>query len=147
MNAYNMYRQTQAQTAAPGELVVMLYRGAARFVTAAIDAIEHRDIQTAHDNLVRAQAVITELLETLDLRRGGDLARNLADIYVYLLSRLVEANVRKDAHPAHEVACLLHELLPAWESAARQTAAGAAASTLGVARSGSADSRFVTAGR
>jgi flagellar secretion chaperone FliS len=134
MNGYNVYRQTQAQTAAPGELVVMLYRGAARFVASGIDAIERRDIQSAHDNLIRAQAVITELLETLDLERGGELARNLADIYIYLRSRLVEANLRKDAQPAHEVANLLHELLPAWEAAARQAAAGAAGLMVGAAR-------------
>jgi flagellar secretion chaperone FliS len=134
MNGYNVYRQTQAQTAAPGELVVMLYRGAARFVASAIEGIERKDIQAAHDNLVRAQAVIAELLETLDLERGGELASNLAEIYIYLRSRLIEANLRKDARPAHEVARLLHELLPAWEEAARQVAAGAAGVMVGAAR-------------
>ena len=127
MNAYNVYRQTQAQTAAPGELVVMLYRGATRFVASAIEAIERNDIQVAHNNLVRAQAVITELLDTLDFERGGDLAANLAQIYVYLRSRLIEANLRKDARPAREVAHLLRELLPAWEQAAREAAAPAVA--------------------
>ena len=124
MNAYNVYRQTQAQTAAPGELVVMLYRGAARFVASGIEGIENNDIQAAHNNLIRAQAVITELLETLDVERGGELARNLARIYIYLRSRLIEANLRKDAEPAREVGRLLRELLPAWEEAARQTSGG-----------------------
>lgn len=131
MNAYNVYRQTQAQTASPGELVVMLYRGAARFVASAIDSIETRDIQAAHNNLVRAQAVISELLDTLDVERGGDLARNLAQIYVYLNSRLIEANRRKDAAPAREVANLLRELLPAWEEAARQAASARPPSLVG----------------
>ena len=134
MNAYNVYRQTQAQTAAPGELVVMLYRGAARFVAGAIDAIDRKDIQATHDNLVRAQAVITELQNTLDTERGGEVARNLAQIYVYLQSRLIEANLRKDTQPAHEVAHLLRELLPAWEQAARQVAAGSAGALVGASR-------------
>ena len=102
MNAYNVYRQTQAQTAAPGELVVMLYRGAARFVASAIDAIDRKDIQAAHDNLVRAQAVITELHDSLNVERGGEVAQNLAQIYVYLQGRLIEANLRKDAQPAQK---------------------------------------------
>jgi len=125
MNAYNVYRQTQAQTAAPGELVVMLYRGATRFVASAIDAIESRDIQAAHNNLVRAQAIIAELRDTLDAERGGELAKNLSQIYDYLHGRLVEANLRKDAQPAREVGNILRELLPAWEEAARQTGAAA----------------------
>jgi flagellar protein FliS len=134
MNAYNVYRQTQAQTAAPGELVVMLYRGATRFVASAIEAIERNDIQVAHNNLVRAQAVITELLDSLDFERGGDIASNLAQIYMYLRSRLIEANLRKDARPALEVAHLLRELLPAWEQAARQRTASSVAGLVGASR-------------
>ena len=134
MNAHNVYRQTQAQTAAPGELVVMLYRGASRFVTSAIDAIDARDIQAAHNNLVRAQAIITELRDALDPERGGELAKHLGQIYDYLNSRLVEANLRKDAQPAREVANLLRELLPAWEEAARQTASAAPRSLAASAR-------------
>lgn len=125
MNAYQTYRQTQAQTAAPGELVVMLYRGAARFVAGAIEGIESRDVQAAHTQLVKAQAVIAELLESVDVERGGDLGRQLVKIYEYLNYRLVEANLRKDAGPAREVESLLRELLPAWEQAVRQTAAPA----------------------
>jgi flagellar protein FliS len=119
MNAYQSYRQTQAETAAPGELVVMLYRGAARFVGSAVEAIEACNVPTAHNNLVRAQAVISELLETLDLERGGELARNLMQIYEYMNHQLVEANLRKDVAPAREVERLLRELLPAWEQATR----------------------------
>src|SRR5579859_4516496 len=119
MNAYNTYRQTQTQTAAPGELVVMLYRGAARFVGSAVEAIETRNISGAHNGLIRAQAVISELIETLDLERGGEIARNLIRIYEYMNFRLTEANLRKDSEPAREVERLLRELLPAWEQAAR----------------------------
>ena len=120
MNAYNVYRQTQAQTAAPGELVVMLYRGAVRFVGAGIEGIQAGDIQRAHNNLVRAQAIITELDATLDAERGGDTATQLSAIYGYLNQRLVEANLQKDTRPAEEVVGHLRELLPAWEEAARQ---------------------------
>jgi flagellar protein FliS len=123
MNAYQLYRQTQATTAAPGELVVMLYRGAARFVGSAVEAIEAQNVPLAHNSLVRAQAVISELLDTLDLESGGELAQNLTRIYEYMNRRLIEANLRKDAEPAREVEQLLRELLPAWEQAARETAA------------------------
>src|SRR4051794_32490327 len=103
MNAYQTYRQTQAQTAAPGELVVMLYRGAIRFVATAVEAIDKRDVEAAHTNLLKAQAIVAELLGTLDPERGGEIARNLASIYEYLNRRLMEANLRKDVVPAREV--------------------------------------------
>jgi flagellar protein FliS len=122
MNAYQVYRQTQTQTAAPGELVLMLYRGAGRFVASAIESIDSRDIEGAHTGLIKAQAIIGELQQTLDVERGGDLARNLWGIYDYMNQRLIEANLRKDAEPAREVLKLLRELLSAWEVAVRQTA-------------------------
>jgi flagellar protein FliS len=126
MNAYNTYAETQTQTADPGELVVMLYRGAARFVAAAIEAVDAKNVQTANNSFVRAQAIITELLETLDLKRGGELAANLSNIYEYMNRRLIDANLRKDAQPAREILALLRELLPAWEQAARETKAAPA---------------------
>ena len=133
MNAYQTYRQTQTQTAAPGELVVMLYRGAARFVASGIEGIEARDVQAAHGNLVKAQAIIAELLETLDIARGGEVGRNLAQLYEYMNHRLVEANLRKEVAPAREVETLLRELLPAWEQAVRLVGAVPARPTVAVA--------------
>jgi flagellar protein FliS len=129
--AYQTYRQTQAQTAAPGELIVMLYRGAVRFVASSIEGIEANNVEVAHNNLLRAQAVINELLETIDVERGGEVARNLWRIYEFMISRLVEANLRKDAAPAREVEQLLRDLLPAWEEAARQTNAQPTRPTVG----------------
>jgi flagellar protein FliS len=122
MNASHAYRQTQTQTATPGELVVMLYRGAVRFVSKGIAALESQDIQGAHTNLVRAQEIIAELLGTLDLVRGGDIADRLLGIYEYLNRRLVDANLTKDPEPAREVERFLRDLLPAWEEAARLAA-------------------------
>jgi flagellar protein FliS len=134
VNAYQVYRQTQTQTAAPGELVLLLYRGAVRFLTAAIDAIEARNIAEAHDKLVKAQAIVSNLLESLDVERGGDVARNLSALYEYMLRRLLEANIRKDAQPAREVQVLLRELLPAWEAAVRETSSKSTGSMVGAGR-------------
>jgi flagellar protein FliS len=134
MNAHQVYSRTQAQTAAPGELVLMLYQGAIRFVGAAIEAIEKKDVAAAHTGLVKAQAIVNELAATLDLERGGDVARNLARIYDYLNRRLVEANLAKDAQPAREVQGLLRELLPAWQTAVRQSAASSGRPLIGASR-------------
>jgi flagellar secretion chaperone FliS len=125
MNAYNKYYETQTQTADPGELVVMLYKGAARFLASAIEAINARNLEASNNSFLKAQAIIAELMDTLDLKKGGELAQNLMRIYEYMNFRLVDANLRKDAEPAREVERLVRELLPAWEQAARETAAAA----------------------
>ncbi|MBV9897076.1 MAG: flagellar export chaperone FliS [Chloroflexi bacterium] len=129
-----MYRQTQTQTAAPGELVLMLYRGALRFVGAAIEAIEARNISEAHNKLLKTQDIISYLIETLDVERGGEVAKNLESLYGYMLRRLIEANVKKDGVPAREVQGLLRELLPAWEAAVRQMSTAPAGTLVGAGR-------------
>jgi flagellar protein FliS len=110
----------------------MLYRGATRFLASATEALEAKDLQTAHNHLLRAQAVISELLETLDLKRGGELAQNLMSIYEYMNFRLVDANLRKDPAPVREVEGLLRELLPSWEHVARQASVAPARPALSV---------------
>ena len=123
MDAYSAYRQTQAQTAAPGELVVMLYRGAIRFTVSAMAALEARDHQEAHNNFVRAQAILAELTASLDADRGGEMARNLSSLYNFMHRRLVDANLTKSVDPAREVEQLLRDLLPAWEQIMRNAGA------------------------
>lgn len=116
-NPYLQYRRAQAETAEPGELVVMLYRGAINFLQRALLALEQRDYQTANVNIVRAEEVLAELGATLDTG-VGDLAANLARIYDYAYWRLVEANCQKDPALVTEVLGILRDLLPSWEQAA-----------------------------
>src|SRR5947209_7898586 len=112
----------------------MLYRGAVRFLSTAIEAIHARNVAEAHDKLVKTQDIVASLLESLDVERGGEIASNLTALYEYMLRRLIEANLRKDAAPAREVQGLLRELLPAWEAAVKQTSAADSGGLVGAAR-------------
>lgn len=120
--AYQQYKTLQAQTADRGELVVMLYQGALKFLGHATAALRAGRLQEAHNNIVRCQDIIAELMASLDLD-AGEIARNLYRIYEYMHYRLVEANIRKDPQPAAEVERLLRELLPAWQAAAQEVRA------------------------
>ncbi len=122
-NPYQQYQQMQAQTASPGELVVMLYEGAIAFIGRACQHLERKEYEAAHRLLIRAQEIVVELQSTLNLRAGGPLAVQLDAIYTYLLDRLIAANVGKDPAPAQEVAKHLRELLPAWKAAAAASVA------------------------
>lgn len=112
---YGVYQQISVQTSSPVELVVMLYRGAIRFTKAGIDAVERKDIAAAHQAFVRAQDVVSELSNTLDFERGGDISQRLRAIYTYVNQLLVQSNIKKTVEPAEHAISLLQDLLTAWE--------------------------------
>src|SRR5213594_1025662 len=118
LNPYQRYLDTTAETATPMDLVLMLYQGVLRFTGQAIQALDRHDIPEAHRSLVRAQDIVSELAASLNREEGGATAKNLLALYDYSYCRLVDANVRKDAAPAEEVAQLFRDLLPAWQEVA-----------------------------
>jgi flagellar protein FliS len=119
---YTQYRTIQAHTADRGELVVMLYEGAIKFLGRASIALEARNIQETHNNLIRSQNIIIELMNSLNME-AGDIAHNLFRIYEYMYFRLVQANCKKEPSGIEEVTGLLRELLPAWQAAAKSVRA------------------------
>lgn len=119
---YAQYRKVTTQTAGPGDLLIQLYQGAIRFAGRGSAAIERNDPAGAHTNIVRVQDIVTELQRTLNHEVGGEIARQLDQIYTYMLTRLLAANVQKDREPLDEVAELLRQLLSAWQVAVRETA-------------------------
>lgn len=118
------YQTQSVLTASPGQLVLMLYDGALRFVGIAQEAfkaeeLDHRRIETIHKNIVKAQAIIDELQSTLDLEAGGDFARTMQRLYDYYNRRLFEANMKKDPKPLAEVEKFLREIRDAWSEMLR----------------------------
>jgi flagellar protein FliS len=120
LNPYQQYRATKVETAGSVDLVVMLYQGAVRFIRLGIEAIERNDGKAAHENLVRAQDIVVELLGSLNHEAGGQIAGQLASVYDYCFRRLVTANVKKDAIPAREVVVIMRDLGTAWQEIAAQ---------------------------
>jgi flagellar protein FliS len=106
----------------------MLYAGCIRFTALGKTAIEQKDFTTSRENLLKAQAIIAELMGSLNLSIG-DLATNLMRLYDYMYRRLIDANIRRDAEAAAEVEGLLRGLLPAWEEAVKTYHAELAAGT------------------
>ena len=117
-NPYQKYQQQSVMTASQEELLLMLYNGCIRFVKLGIQAVEDRDIQKAHTNIVKAQDIIVEFISTLDM--SYDVAKSLMPLYDYIYRRLVEANVTKDAAILNEVLGLVTELRDTWAEAAKQ---------------------------
>lgn len=101
-------------SADPHALVQMLLDAAVDRMTAARGCIERGELAGKARLLHSCVIIIAELRGSLDLARGGDLARNLRDLYEYMTHRLLTANVRSDASCVTEVLSLLGEIRSAW---------------------------------
>ncbi|QHW32601.1 flagellar export chaperone FliS [Paenibacillus rhizovicinus] len=111
------YQQSSVKTASPGQLVVMLYDGAIRFVKQGIEAIEHGHIEQANTSLIKAQNVVNELMVTLNF--DYPIAAELVRIYEYMIHLLITSNTKKDREPAAEALSYLIDLRESWASIAK----------------------------
>jgi len=102
-------------SASPERLLLMLLEGAIKFVKLARKAIEEKDIEEANLYLTKAQDIIAELNQSLDM--SFDISENLAGIYDFLYRQLVDANIKKDAEALDVVESMLAELKSTWEEA------------------------------
>jgi flagellar protein FliS len=109
----NAYRQSAILTAPPERLVVLLYDGACRFLTQAAAAMGEGRADVAGDRLTRAEAILDELLATLDLS-AGEVAERLQALYLFFKRQLGDARVQQDAARVDEVNRLMGELRDAW---------------------------------
>ena len=98
---YAVYANSKVQTASPAELTLMLYEAAIKFCNIAEMAIEKNDIQKAHDNIKKVEAIIEEFQATLNHKYP--VAKDFDKVYTYLMQRLVEANIKKDTKILDEV--------------------------------------------
>ena len=112
------YQQTLVQSRSPLELVVMLYDGALRSLEQAADAMDRRDMPAKAEAMSRSFAIIAELQNTLNVRDGGELARQLDALYAHMHERLVDANIQRSSAPIRDVINLLRPLRDAWSQVA-----------------------------
>lgn len=116
-NGYAQYNNSKIMTASPAELTLMLYEGAIRFCNIAIGAIEQKDIEKSHNNIVKAENIIDYLQSTLDMKYP--VAEHFNDIYNYLQQRLVQANLKKDAEILEEVCTHIRSVRDTWKEVMR----------------------------
>ena len=116
-NAYAQYNNSKVLTATPAELTLMLYEGAIKFCNIAEIAMEQKDIQKAHVNIVKTQKIVEYLRQTLDMKYP--VAKDFENIYVYLEGQLVQANVKKDKEILEECLGHLREVRDTWKEVMR----------------------------
>jgi len=117
LTAQNAYKQNSVTTASPGELTLMLYNGCLKFLNKAKLAIQDNNIQEKNTNLIKAQAIISELMATLNM--DIEVSKNMLALYEYMNRRLVEANIQKDISIIEEVEGLVTEFRDTWKEVIR----------------------------
>jgi flagellar secretion chaperone FliS len=116
--AAQAYQTTHIQSQSPLEMVALLYAGALRFMRAAAEAMERRDLVAKRDAMSRTMAIVSHLQSSLNMADGGEVARSLDRLYQYVTSLLLDANARQDPAPLHESIRLMTELHEAWATIA-----------------------------
>ena len=113
-NAYNLYQQNSVTIESPVKLVEMLYEGILRFASQAKRYIEAEDIEKKIYYINRTTDIFSELLNTLDYERGGEVAHYLSGLYTHQIKLLAQANIRNDGEKIDTVIRVAKGLLDAW---------------------------------
>ena len=108
------YRRNSILTASPMELIIMLFDGIRKDLLQAKAALEKGQIEVAHSKLMNAQAIITELLNSLDLKM--ELAQDIVPVYDFIYNELVAINITKDINRIDPLLGLVSEWRDIWQS-------------------------------
>lgn len=110
---YETYQQNSVLTASPGELTLMLYNGCLKFIHLAQKGIQEKNIEVKHINITKAQNILSELISTLNY--DYSISSEMKRLYDYMISRLIEANIKNDSLILKEVEELITEFRDTWK--------------------------------
>lgn len=111
----DLYRKNQIATASEGQLIIMLYDGAIRFLKKAKTAMDEKDVEQSHEAITRARKIVLELMFSLDMEKGGDISRNLYELYFFLNQELIKANIKKDSVILDDCLEIITNLRTTWK--------------------------------
>ncbi|MFC1745562.1 flagellar export chaperone FliS [Candidatus Riflebacteria bacterium] len=121
-NQINNYKKAQIETASPDLLILMLFDGALKFLKRARSGFENMDFELINNGLIKTQAIISELMTSLDMEKGGEVAKNLLSLYIFVNKNLSQANVEKDAKYLDVCEEITGGLREAWDEMMKKNA-------------------------
>jgi len=111
-NPQDAYRRQDVMTASPTDLIVMLYDALKKNIILGRRGIAKKDIEATHNHLIKAQEIVTELVNSLDM--NYDISEELLSIYEFILTSLEDANFQKNAEILDPVVEIVDSLRSAW---------------------------------
>lgn len=118
--AHSTYQTVQVTTTDKGRLLLMMYEGAIKFLKQSRAGLEENDIVKFCKYLNKGQAIIAELMNTLDFDKGGQIARDLDRLYDFMLFYLTEANLYRDAKRITKTIELIETIYKAYKTIIEQ---------------------------
>ena len=111
------YQQTQVSTSSPEKILLMLYDGAINFSRIAMEKAANGDKRERGKYVSKAQAIVAELMNTLDHEMGGVVAERLTQLYMYIINEYVTANVNNSVNSLENTIKILSMLRDTWAEA------------------------------
>ncbi|AZZ35789.1 flagellar export chaperone FliS [Bdellovibrio sp. qaytius] len=116
-NPYQKYKQTSITSASREQILLMLYEGAIKFTKLSIAAAEQKKIAERGQNLMRAYDIIMELQVSLDHKVGGEVAKQLDQLYTFVLDQYTKMNISGDIEAAKAALKVIENLYEGWKVA------------------------------
>ena len=114
-HSVNKYKKTEVTTADQGKLILMMYDGAIKFIEIAKIKLKENDMAGKGVYISKAEGVISELMASLNIEGGGEIALSLEKLYAFINRQLRIANVNKDIKPLDISVKLLKTLKEGWD--------------------------------
>jgi flagellar protein FliS len=129
------YKKTSVETASKEQILLMLYQAAIKNCKKGIEAIEQKNLAKKGEYIGKMQDIIVELSNSLDFEVGGDVAKELASLYDYILYSSTQANIKIEK--SHLEGCLkvLNTLYDGWTEAIKNLKTGTSAAQPGTSKS------------
>ncbi|CCQ91953.1 Flagellar protein FliS [Nitrospina gracilis 3/211] len=110
----NQYQINEVSTSNQGKLILMMYDGAIRFVTMAMESMDQNDVAHKSAYIQRSRDIVNELMVALDTDKGGEVTRNLERLYQFILRQLTHANIKNDKDALQSILRVMTPLREAW---------------------------------
>jgi len=124
-SGFQAYQKNKFETASPHRLILMLYDGALTNLARAKQAQAENRKLDAGRHIRKCQDILLELIACLNEEQGGEIARNLKRLYMYMIEQLLRANIRNSPELIEETETLLKQICDAWEQIGKEVGFGA----------------------
>ncbi len=111
------YHKTSITTASKEQLLLMLYEGCIRNFKKAKLAMIEGNIAEKGKWIGKAQDIVNELSNSLDFDKGGDIAKQLESLYLFIFSESTEANIENDPEKLEQCISIMMTLYEGWKGA------------------------------
>lgn len=114
--ARKAYQSAEVETCSQRDILVKLFEGVDRFMAESAQGLRDQQYDVAQKASSKARRILVELLSTLDFEKGGEVAPRLRDLYLFIISELTAANMKREPENIDKLRPIVQTLLDAWRN-------------------------------